>query len=190
MKVQDFHGKSVIDSREVAEIVGKSHAHLLRDIAGYIKIMEKANESTFGLVGNGLNFQPVDFFIEASYQDSKGEDRPCYLITKKGCDMIANKLTGEKGVLFTAAYVTAFDEMQRLLTAPRLGALPEGVSLNGLARLLSITRRIMVDMGNSPVEIGLVAKGLYESCGVPLNPAFAKQLPGQLYLFDRPALEG
>ncbi len=57
MQVKDFHGKSVIDSREVAEMVGKNHAHLLRDIAGYIKIMEKTNESTFGLVGNGLNFQ-------------------------------------------------------------------------------------------------------------------------------------
>ena len=73
MQVKDFHGKSVIDSREVAEMVGKNHAHLLRDIAGYIKIMEKTNESTFGLVGNGLNFQPVDFFIPSTYQDSKGE---------------------------------------------------------------------------------------------------------------------
>ena len=34
MQVKDFHGKSVIDSREVAEMVGKNHAHLLRDIAG------------------------------------------------------------------------------------------------------------------------------------------------------------
>ena len=92
MKVQDYHGKSVIDSREVAEMVEKQHKNLLADIRGYLKIMEKAN---------GLNFQPVDFFIPSTYQDNKGEDRPCYLITKKGCDMIANKLTGEKGVLFT-----------------------------------------------------------------------------------------
>lgn len=172
MQVKDFHGKSVIDSREVAEMVEKQHKNLLADIRGYLKIMEKSTE---------LKIQPSDFFVEATYQDSTGRELPRYLITKKGCDMIANKLTGEKGVLFTAAYVTAFEEMRQALTAPRLGALPEGVSLNGLARLLSITRRIMVDMGSSPAEIGLVAKGLYESCGVPLNPAFAKQLP-------RPAL--
>lgn len=181
MQVKDFHGKSVIDSREVAEMVEKQHKNLLADIRGYLKIMEKSTE---------LKIQPSDFFVEATYQDSTGRELPRYLITKKGCDMIANKLTGEKGVLFTAAYVTAFEEMRQALTAPRLGALPEGVSLNGLARLLSITRRIMVDMGSSPAEIGLVAKGLYESCGVPLNPAFAKQLPGQLCLFDRPALAG
>lgn len=181
MQVKDFHGKSVIDSREVAEMVEKQHKNLLRDIAGYIKIMEKSGE---------LKIEPSDFFVPATYMSEQNKEMPCYLITKKGCDMIANKLTGEKGVLFTAAYVTAFEEMQHLLTAPRLGALPEGVSLNGLARLLSITRRIMVDMGSSPVEIGLVAKGLYESCGVPLQPAFAKQLQGQTSFFETPALDG
>lgn len=53
------------------------------------------NESNFGL---------VDFFIESTYTDSKGEVRPCYLCTKKGCDMIANKMTGKEGVIFTATY--------------------------------------------------------------------------------------
>ena len=43
MQVKDYHGKSVIDSREVAEMVEKRHDHLLRDITGYIKIMENDN---------------------------------------------------------------------------------------------------------------------------------------------------
>jgi len=29
-----------------------------------------------------------------------------------GCEMIAHKLIGEKGVLFTAAYVAKFNEME------------------------------------------------------------------------------
>lgn len=177
MNVKNFHGRNVIDSREVAEMVEKNHKDLLRDIRGYIKIMEKFTER---------NFAPSDFFVESSYKDSTGRELPCYLITKKGCDMIANKLTGEKGVLFTAAYVTAFEEMQMMLTAPRINALPEGVSLNGLARLLSVTRRIMMDMGSTPAEIGLAAKSLYEGCGVPLNPAFSRQLPGQTSFWDTP----
>ena len=49
------------------------------------------------------NSLPIDFFIESSYLDNKGQSRPNFLITKKGCDMIANKTTGKKGVLFTAA---------------------------------------------------------------------------------------
>ena len=97
------NSRQVVDNRQVANLIGKTHAHLLRDISGYAQVIESSNESKFGL---------VDFFIESSYQDSKGEIRLCYLLTKKGCDMVANKMTGQKGVLFTAAYVTAFETMR------------------------------------------------------------------------------
>lgn len=111
LKVFNFHDAEVVDSREVAEMTGKLHKHLLRDISGYAEIIKNSNETKFG---------PVDFFIPHTYQDSKGETRPCYLLTKKGCDMVANKMTGEKGVLFTAAYVTAFERMRERLAAPAL----------------------------------------------------------------------
>lgn len=66
----------------------------MRDISGYAQILCNSTESNFGL---------SDFFIPNTYQDSTGRMLPCYLLTKKGCDMVANKMTGEKGVLFTAA---------------------------------------------------------------------------------------
>ena len=102
-------GIEVVDSREVAEVTGKQHAHLMRDIKMYSGILSNSNESKFGA---------VDFFIPSTYTDSKGETRPCYLLTKKGCDMVANKMTGEKGVLFTAMYVTAFEKMRNQLSKP------------------------------------------------------------------------
>lgn len=190
LKVKNYHGKNVIDSRDVAEMVGKRHDHLLRDIAGYITAMEEESGlPNFGESSGGqLNFQPSDFFIPSTYTNSQNKKMACYLVTKKGCDMIANKLTGKKGVLFTAAYVTAFEEMKQALTAPPKKQIPEGVSLGGLARLLSITRRIMLDMGNSPAEIGVVARGLYETCGIPLHEVFSSQIPGQFCLFERPGL--
>lgn len=73
---------------------------------------------------------------------------------------------------------------------PKLLQLPEGVSLNGLAKLLTITRRMMLDMGKGPNEIGSVAKGLLDSCGVPIAPEFYNEIPGQTILFGYPALEG
>ena len=94
----------VVDSRQVAEMIGKDHAHLMRDIAGYAKIIESSSQTKFGL---------ADFFIPSTYKDAQDKPRPCYLLTKKGCDMVANKMTGEKGVLFTAAYVTAFEAMRK-----------------------------------------------------------------------------
>ena len=34
----------------------------------------------------------------------------CYECTKMGCELLANKLTGEKGILFTAKYVKRFKD--------------------------------------------------------------------------------
>lgn len=111
LQVITHNNVKVVDSREVAEMVGRNHKELLRDIKKYVDILGNSNERNFAL---------VDFFIEHTYKDSKGETRPCYLLTKKGCDMVANKMTGEKGVLFTAAYVTAFEKMRQELTQPKL----------------------------------------------------------------------
>ena len=105
LKAHDFKGKKVIDSREVAEMVGRSHNELLKSIRTYSEYL-----------GLG-NFPQSDFFIESTYLNIQNREMPNFLITKKGCDMIANKLTGKKGVLFTAAYVTAFEEMAEQLKA-------------------------------------------------------------------------
>lgn len=121
LKVFEHDHVDVVDSRDVAEMVERRHDNLLRDISGYIRIIERNNvlRSEDVTRDNELGFSPVDFFIPSTYKDSKGETRPCYLITKKGCDMVANKMTGEKGVLFTAAYVTAFEKMQEHIQRER-----------------------------------------------------------------------
>ena len=84
-------------------MIDKSHKNLLADIRTYIDYL------------TGSNFSPLDYFIESSYVDAKGEERPCYQCTKKGCDMIANKLQGKKGVIFTAKYIEAFDKMAEFI---------------------------------------------------------------------------
>lgn len=96
------NNSEVVDSRDVALMIGRPHNDLMKSIRVYAEF-----------ISNAGNFSLVDFFIPNTYRDSKGEIRPCYLLTKKGCDMVANKMTGEKGVLFTAAYVTAFEKMRQ-----------------------------------------------------------------------------
>lgn len=95
--------EQTLDSREVAEMIGKEHHKLLRDIRRY---SEQLNEAKIGL---------VDFFQENTYEDSKGENRPCYSITRKGCEFIAHKLTGQKGTEFTACYINRFHDMEDAL---------------------------------------------------------------------------
>jgi Rha family phage regulatory protein len=101
--VFEQNGKLMTDSREVAMMIDKPHNDLMKSIRSYI---DHLNEG---------DFSRVDFFIDDTYIDGKGETRPCYLCTKKGCDMIANKLSGRKGTIFTAQYVSAFDRMQSFI---------------------------------------------------------------------------
>lgn len=96
--------EQTLDSREVAEMIEKDHANLLRDLRRYEKQFNEAN----------IGF--VDFFKKSTYKDVKGEDRSCYCITKKGCEFIAHKLTGKKGIVFTARYINRFHEMQDILS--------------------------------------------------------------------------
>lgn len=92
-----------LDSREVADMVEKKHCHLVRDIEKFSEYLQPSLESNFGL---------NEFFIKSSYKDSIGRTLPCYLITRKGCEFIAHKMTGRKGSLFTAAYINKFHEME------------------------------------------------------------------------------
>jgi len=103
LNVVNIQGNLLANSRDVAKMIGKRHSDLLRSIDGYVEILLNAK------------MRSVDFFIKNTYQDSTGRELPCYFLTRKGCDMVANKLTGEKGVLFTAAYVTKFEEMEKQL---------------------------------------------------------------------------
>lgn len=97
-----------IDSREIAEMLGIKHWEVLRKLDG--------TDKTKGIIPvlNDNKIVVVDYFIESNYKDKKGEVRKCYLFTKMGCEFIANKFTGEKGILFTAKYVKRFNEMEQL----------------------------------------------------------------------------
>lgn len=96
----NINGVEAIESRQVAEAVGKEHHKLLRDIRTYCDYL---GESKIGF---------TDFFIESTYTTEQNKTMPCYLCTRKGCEMIANKLTGQKGVIFTALYINAFHTME------------------------------------------------------------------------------
>ena len=83
-----MNGKAVVDSREVARMLGRPHKNLLADIHRYISAMERRK-------ADGLNFQPVardfqlvDFFVPSTYTNDHNQTFPCYLLTQKGCEMV------------------------------------------------------------------------------------------------------
>lgn len=100
------NGVFYADSRQVAEMIGKEHKNLLRDIDKYIKVISESS-----------TLSSQNFFIKSSYKtEGNNKTYPYYKLTRKGCDMVANKLTGEKGILFTGEYVTRFEEMKEALS--------------------------------------------------------------------------
>lgn len=71
--MKEIEKKETMTSLEIAEITGKQHAHVMRDIRSLLE--QGVNESNFGLV---------------EYTDKKGEARPMYQLTKKGCLILAS----------------------------------------------------------------------------------------------------
>jgi len=106
LEIVNNDGKLLVNSRQVALMIYREHGELLKTIRQYCDYL-----------GQG-NFTCTDFFIETTYLSEQNKILPCYSITKKGCDMVANKMTGEKGILFTATYVTEFENMQNQLMKP------------------------------------------------------------------------
>lgn len=74
MKVGDtINAKGTMSSLEIAELTGKQHSHVMRDIRNILE--QGVSESNFGL---------------GSYSDANGQNRPCYFLTKKGCLILAS----------------------------------------------------------------------------------------------------
>ena len=106
-----------LDSREVAEMIGKRHDNLVRDIKKYVEEL-----------GN-LKIEDTEFFQGSTYKTTQNKEVPCYLVTKKGCEFIAHKLTGIKGTEFTAKYINRFHQMEEVIQ----NHIPQGQELLALA---------------------------------------------------------
>ncbi len=148
----------MLTSMEVAQMVEKEHKQILKDIRRYT---QQFNEG---------KISPVEFFTESTYVDGKGENRPCYLVTKKGCEFIAHKLTGEKGTKFTATYINRFHEMEDELTIIN----PSDISLGELASYLKIMDKVAVRQNLAPHKIAENFKKVSAQFGVELTEDFVK----------------
>ena len=127
--------KQTLDSREVAEMVDMEHKLLLRKIYGskdrngYITILSKNQ------------MEPAKYFIESTYIDAQGKERKNCQITKIGCELIAHKITGEKGILFTARYVEKFHAMEEQLQEATIALKVKGLE-NQVKKLEKVNKEL------------------------------------------------
>lgn len=105
--LRPVNGKHIpaITSLQVAEIFGKKHSHVLRDIKGVLKQASVFfGESNFGLSEYELK-NNLGFLVK----------HPMYIITKNGFIMLTMGYTGEKAMQFKEAYINRFNEMEKQL---------------------------------------------------------------------------
>lgn len=102
MKSNEEQPVKTISSREVAEMMEKSHADVLTMIHG------KADRKGIIQVLTRFQIDVSEYFIESSYTDASGKSNREYQVTKKGCEFLIQKSTGKKGYLLANKINTLF----------------------------------------------------------------------------------
>lgn len=67
--------EQTMTSLQVAEVTGRLHSNVMRDIRNLLEQLEDKAQFSFEL---------------GSYQDANGQNRPCYILTKKDCLLLAS----------------------------------------------------------------------------------------------------
>lgn len=111
----DETSDQTITTLEIAEMMNVAHWQVLRKLDGRESKGKHIKGYVDILADNHLVVS--DFFVPATYLSEQNKEMPCYKVTKMGCEFLANKFTGEKGVLFTAKYIKRFHEMEDMLKA-------------------------------------------------------------------------
>ncbi len=137
-----------ISSVEVAEMVGREHKSVLRDIRTIITQL-------------GEHKSVQAYFIEDSYIDLQDKPRPCFNLTKLGCELYGTRMTGEKGTLFAASYIDKFNEMETHLKATDNLNTPEDIMIATLQNIKNVkaeVKTVQADIVELKQEIDLTRK--------------------------------
>ncbi|WP_156850803.1 Rha family transcriptional regulator [Bartonella refiksaydamii] len=100
----NFNNQTVqtMSSREIAELCGKQHKHIMRDIR---QMLDELNGSKFG---------PVDF--SGYYLDSKGENRSCYYLPKRECLILVSGYN----MTLRAKIIDRWQELEKQAVIPQI----------------------------------------------------------------------
>ena len=101
IKIEMFDNAAMTDSRNIADVFGKHHAHVLRDIEGFRHL------SNFG-----------EMFIEGAMPDSYGRNQKIFHINRDGFSLLAMGFTGKEALRWKVQYIKAFNEMESKLMSP------------------------------------------------------------------------
>lgn len=161
----------ITTSLRVAEVFGKRHDNILRQI-----------NSLIGSLREQQDFSPLKNeeakFAVANYKDEQGKLRKQYIITRDGFTLLAMGFTGSKALKFKLQYIQAFNAMEAKLKAiypcgtgavcgPNVGC--GEVNVREHTRSLPSGKKEIVLSEKAKTEIG----GIVKSC---MAAAFREEL--------------
>ena len=164
--------KATITTLEVAEMMETEHWKLLRKLDGRTGKDGQHERGYIEILGDN-HLVVCDYFIKSTYLTEQNKEMPCYEVTRMGCDFLANKSTGENGIVFTAKYVKRFYELEGQSYSS--GQLDTAV-LKGLSSLGNLIRNTMKDEKAKPYETAEVLDSLFRQSGLVLPKQFI-QIP-------------
>lgn len=91
--------QALTTSLKVAEVFGKRHDRVLRAIENAMSNLPK-------------NGGVKKAFIESSYKDAKGEQRPMYYLNRDGFSFVVMGFTGAKAAQWKWDYIQAFNKLE------------------------------------------------------------------------------
>ena len=159
--------EQTISSIEVAEMVGKEHKNLMRDVRSYMTELAE------------LKIEPGNFFKESTYKDANNQSRPCYNVTKKGCEFIAHKLTGLKGTEFTAKYINRFHDMEDTIREgiPQKKKPTHKEKLPSVNQMVKNIKGALNDAGVDSKYIAAEIIRIYSDNGYPVKVPLISEVP-------------
>lgn len=160
---------TTITTLEVAEMMETEHWKLLRKLDGRTGKDGEHERGYIEILADN-HLVVTDYFLKSTYRTEQNKEMPCYEVTRLGCDFLANKSTGEKGILFTARYVKKFYEMENHIVK----ALAPTDHPGEVANLLKAVSRLMEKQGSAPYEITENARTICDQYGIVLSPKFVK----------------
>lgn len=92
----------ITDSRNVAEVFGKRHDNVVRDIESLKKDV--------------LNFE--EMFFEGTMPDSYGRDQKVYFMNRDGFTLLAMGFTGSDAMQWKLKYIEAFNALEKAWNTP------------------------------------------------------------------------
>lgn len=149
-----------IPSYEVAEMMEREHSKVLKMLEG--ETYKDGRTKVVGIIPTlrKASSRVSDYFIESTYKvEGNNKTYKCYECTKMGCELLANKMTGEKGILFTAKYVAKFNAMEKAIELP---------STEGIRKVIEeeLDKKVPKLVGCKDAQVKAIVKAVKGNLGI------------------------